>query len=165
MFLAVHAAIGAIAGNAVSSPAEAFAIGFISHFFTDMIPHGDLHVYHGYKSGKKVKTALLYVTADMVMTAVLVALLFIRQDFFHPANVWMGIIGGLLPDLLVGLFEIIKPKADSWFYRHLAMFHAFHMRNHRVLVKHLKRFEHDIPLRWGMVLQAITLFFLVRRIF
>jgi hypothetical protein len=164
MFLAVHAAIGAIAGNAVSSPTEAFALGFVSHFLADMIPHGDLHVYHGYKTGNRKGQAYLYVGMDAVMTIALLVLLFIRRDFFHPVNVWMGIIGGLLPDLLVGLFEILKPK-QHWFYRQLAKFHALHMRNHKVLVKRLKRFEHDIPLRWGMVLQAVTLFFLMRRIF
>lgn len=168
MFLAVHAALGALAGNTVGSPAAAFSIGVLSHFLADMIPHGDLNVYAGYKSGKKKKLAILYVAADAVATVVLIALIFIRNDYFHPVNVSMGIIGGLLPDFLAGLFEILKPRHKSW-YRKLAWFHGMHIRNHATLHKYLqklfKQFEHDIPLRWGMILQAITLFFLMRRIF
>lgn len=164
MFLAVHAAIGALAGNAVANPPEAFALGFISHFLTDMIPHGDLHVYHGYKSGKHRRLAIIYVAVDALMTIALVALILAGREYFHPLNVSMGILGGLLPDLLVGVFEVVKPTSH-WAYRQLAKFHAFHMKNHKVIVKRFKRFEYDIPLKWGMLLQAITLFFLMRRIF
>jgi hypothetical protein len=161
MFLAVHASIGALAGNAVGSPTAAFALGFISHFFTDMVPHGDEHMYEGYKNGNKVGRALLYVGLDALATVVLIALFFLKQDFFHPLNVAMGIVGGLLPDLLVGLCEVVKPKQRTWLNRKLAWFHGFHMANHHFMIKHVRK-ERDIPFRYGLLMQAVVLTILVK---
>jgi hypothetical protein len=161
MFLAVHASIGALAGNAVASPTAAFALGFISHFFTDMVPHGDEHMYEGYKSGNKVGRALLYVGLDALATVVLIALFFLKQDFFQPLNVAMGILGGLLPDLLVGLCEVLKPKQRTWLNRKLSWFHGFHMWNHHILIKHVRK-EKDIPFRYGLAMQGLVLAFLVK---
>ena len=185
MFLAVHAAVGAIAGNSVESPTAAFALGFISHFFIDMIPHGDADMYEGYKSGEKKKLALIYLWGDVLATIALIVLFFIRQDFFSPLNVALGIVGGLLPDIIVGLFEILKPRRHRWAYRKLESFHALHMRNHAWFGKFLptnkvyeqanefmydlkfnmKAFtERDIPLRYGLMLQGIMLFICLKAI-
>lgn len=164
MFLAVHAAIGALAGNAVQHPTAAFALGFVSHFFTDMVPHGDEHMYEGYKSGSKVTRALLYVSADALATVILIALMFLRQDFFHPVSVAFGVAGSLLPDLIVGLAEIIKPKRRNAFSRALMRFHGFHMRNHHFLIKHVRK-EKDIPFRYGLMLQGVVITALIRIIF
>lgn len=185
MFLSVHASVGALAGNAVGSPIAAFALGFVSHFFIDMIPHGDAHMYEGYKSGKRKMHAILYATSDAIATIVLISMFFIREDFFHPVNVSLGIIGGLLPDLIVGIYEIVKPK-QRWWYRKLESFHAIHMRNHcwfgRFLPDKkahdhahellegfqlsLKQFtDRDIPMRYGLMLQGVMLFVCIRAIF
>jgi xanthine/uracil permease len=164
MFLAVHAAIGALAGNAVGHPTAAFALGFVSHFFTDMVPHGDEHMYEGYKNGNKVTRALLYVGADALCTVLLIALFFLKQDFFHPVSVALGIAGSLLPDLMVGLAEIMKPKKRSWFNLAMMRFHGFHMQNHHFLIKHVRK-EKDIPFHYGLALQGATLTFLMIKIF
>lgn len=164
MFLAVHAAIGAVTGNAVQHPTAAFALGFVSHFFTDMVPHGDEHMYEGYKSGNKVTRALLYVGADALATIVLIALCFIKQDFFHPVSVALGIAGSLLPDLMVGLAEIMPSRRRNWFNRAIMKFHGFHMQNHHFLIKHVRK-EKDIPFRYGLMLQGATLTLLLSKIF
>jgi xanthine/uracil permease len=163
MFLAVHASVGALAGNAVNGPVAAFAMGFISHFFADMVPHGDEHMYEGYKNGNKVGRAVLYVTHDAVATIILIAVFFLRQDFFSPLNVTLGIVGGLLPDLLVGLFEIARPKRRNWFNRKLSWFHGFHMKNHHFIIKHVRK-EKDIPFRYGLLMQGVVLSVLVKMI-
>ncbi|MBI4457377.1 hypothetical protein HY633_00245 [Candidatus Uhrbacteria bacterium] len=155
MFLAVHASVGAITGNVAPDPISAFTIGFLSHFLVDMIPHGDEYMYEGYKNGARVRRAILYVACDVVATLVLVALLFIEQDFFSTRNVALGIIGGLLPDLLVGIHELRTTRL-------LREFHRFHMRNHHFLIKHLRKFERDIPMRYGLLLQGVVLTLLVR---
>jgi hypothetical protein len=161
MFLAVHAAVGAIAGNAVQDPTAAFALGVVSHFFTDMIPHGDEGMYEGYKNGTAAKRAYLYVGADAIATVLLITFFFVREDFFNPLAVAMGIVGGLLPDLLVGLFEVLRPKRRTLFNRALAKFHGFHMANHHFLIKHARGGK-DIPLRYGMAMQLVVLVSLVR---
>ncbi len=160
MFLAVHATVGALAGNSVKNPFVAFVLGFVSHFFVDMVPHGDLHMYDGYKNGERVKRAILYVAIDGFATVSLIAVFFFKQDFFSPLNVAMGIIGGLLPDLLAGLVEIFKPKSRRWVSQRLCWFHGFHMKSHCYL---MHRFgKRDIPFRYGLLLQSVVLTMLVR---
>lgn len=177
MFLAIHASAGALAGNAVGSPITAFALGFVSHFFIDMIPHGDAHMYEGYKSGERKMRAVLYLSADVVATIALIIAFFVMEDFFSVRNVSLGIIGGLLPDLIVGIYEIMKPK-QRWWYRKLESFHTLHMRNHcwfgrflpnkkahdqahellHGLKFSIKQFtDRDIPMRYGLMLQGIML--------
>lgn len=165
MFLAVHAAVGAIAGNAVDNPIAALSLGLISHFFTDMVPHGDEVMYEGYKSGEKVVRGLLYVSADAVATIILIACIFLKQDFFSTVNVALGIIGGILPDLLVGLAEATNPKGIRRVGRILNQFRRFHIRNHHLFIGHFRKGERDIPLRYGLMLQAISLGLLLRVIF
>jgi len=163
MFLAVHAAVGAIAGSAVADHAAgAFILGVASHFFTDLIPHGDEAMYNGYKSGERVKRAILYVTVDAVATVALIAFFFAANDYFHPVSVAMGIAGGLLPDILVGLAELSRPQGTRWLSRRLKWVHQFHMRNHHFLIKHLRREERDIPLRYGLLMQFAALAVLIK---
>lgn len=164
MFLAVHASVGALAGNAVVSPALALALGFISHFFVDMIPHGDEHMYEGFKNGNRIRRAVLYVAADALATIALVALMFLRQDFFSPLNVSLGILGGLLPDIIVGFCELAHPQSRRWLSRKLAWFHGLHMQNHHFLIKRVRKHERDIPLKYGLLLQGVVLTALLRTI-
>lgn len=177
--MVVHASVGAMAGNAVSNPMAAFALGFLSHFFLDMVPHGDAHMYDWYKSGKRVRPAIVQLGIDVLLTVVLIAALFILQDFFSPVAVAMGIVGGLMPDMLVGFFELIKPGKRKWLYRKLESFHTLHMKNHCLMSRYLSRNkdfrddaqellyglkfsikqfrERDIPLRYGLIIQGVML--------
>lgn len=161
MFLAVHAAVGAIAGNAVKTPETAFLLGFVSHFFLDMIPHGDEAMLEGYQSGRARKRALLYVTVDGLVTIALIAFFFWRSDFFNPGFVAMGITGGVLPDLLVGIAQISKPSGRRWVGRQLRRFQGFHVRNHHFLIAYLRGGK-DIPLRYGLAIQLVSLAVLVK---
>jgi tetrahydromethanopterin S-methyltransferase subunit G len=161
MFLCVHAAVGALAGNAVQTPETAFLAGFVSHFFLDMIPHGDEAMLEGYKSGSAKRRALFYVTVDAVASVALIAVFFWRQDFFHPGFVAMGIVGGILPDFLVGVAEISKPSGRRWIGRQLHRFQRFHVSNHHFLIGRLRQ-GRDIKLRYGLVIQLASLALLVK---
>ncbi len=165
MFMAVHAAVGAVAGNAVINPVTAFALGFFSHFFTDMVPHGDEKMYYGFKNGERVYRALLYVGLDAVATIIIVAFIFLKQDFFSPVSVAAGIAGSLLPDLVVGLAEVLKPKGQRWLSRKLDGFRRFHMSNHHAFIARFRKGERDIPLKYGLMLQAAVLTTLLKLIF
>ncbi len=159
MFLVVHAAVGAIAGNVVASPEIAFILGFVSHFFLDMIPHGDDGMLEDYQNGKDRRLALFKVGADVLATVVLIAAFYVGQDFISPLNVAMGIAGGLLPDLLVGIHEMTRVKKRHWFSRHLLEFSKFHVANHHFLIGKT-RSKRDVSMRWGLALQGASLLLL-----
>lgn len=153
MFLTTHAAIGAIGAQYAPNPLWGFVIGFVSHFIIDMIPHGDAHLYEGYKSRAKVRKAIAYVSMDAVAGIILVSWLFTSVPINNPTIVLFGVLGGVLPDLLVGLYEIVRHK---W----LKSFCNFHFFFHNFFV-HRKR---DVRLRHGIIMQIAFLAFLITKI-
>ncbi len=155
MFITTHAAIGALVGAAVPNRALAFALGFISHFIVDRIPHGDEHMLDGYKSGDKVKRAIAYVTIDSII-AMYVALTILSNapQAIHGAMKW-GLIGSILPDLLVGMYELTKIQP---FFR---KFTAWHHKNHHHWIGKY-RHGRDIPFKWGVAYQVVAAIILVK---
>lgn len=155
MFITTHAAVGALVGAAFpSSRPLAFAAGFLSHFLLDMIPHGDEHMLEGFKSGSKVRRALAYVTIDSIVAVyTIMAILSAAPGTLHGAMKW-GIIGGVLPDLLVGIYEATK-------WRILRGYTAFHHRNHHALIGKYRHGK-DIPFKWGFAYQVVAAIILVK---
>lgn len=153
MFLATHATIGAIIGRAAPDPVSAFCLAFASHFLLDIIPHGDADLYKDYKRGNKVKVALGYTMIDAIITAYVVVAIAQARLFDSGLNVAAGVVGGLLPDLLVGVFEVTKTR---W----LAKFHAVHFFFHNIFVNKYR----DVSFMTGVVYQLAILIFLQTRI-
>jgi hypothetical protein len=153
MFLATHADAGAIIGRAAPDPVTAFLGGFLSHFLMDMVPHGDANLYESYQSKQKVKTALAYVTLDAVLTVYLILGIRETHRFDDGMNVSAGIVGGLLPDLVIGFYNLFKPKWLDWF-------HDLHFFFHNYVVDR----KRDIAFASGVVMQIAILFVLNTRI-
>lgn len=157
MFLVTHAAVGAIVGEAAGGPLWAIIGGLVSHFLIDMIPHGDSHLYKNFKnraSGGKARRAKAYVTVDAISAVLFVALLFSFRDFLHPTRVSLGIVFGVLPDLLIGLYET---GHASWLRR----FNGFHFFCHNLI----GRRRGDLPFRYGFLMQLLILILLQIRVF
>ncbi|HEU0051252.1 MAG TPA: hypothetical protein VFQ60_04335 [Patescibacteria group bacterium] len=124
MFVTTHAAIGAlVAEQFPDHPFLAFALGIASHFLSDMIPHGDGNLYKGYVAGSKVKRAIAYVVIDSVIAILLVLFLFNTKVFENRLGISMGIAGGVLPDLLVAIYEVTKIRFLKWVHRVHFFFH------------------------------------------
>lgn len=153
MFLATHAVAGAIIGRASPNPIIAFLGGFISHFLMDMVPHGDSNLYDNYQNKQHVKRALAYVTIDAIATAYLIIGIRETHRFDDGLNVSAGIFGGLLPDLLIGFYNILKPKWLLWF-------HNLHFFFHNYVVSR----KRDVSFAAGLSLQIIILLILNTRI-
>ena len=153
MFLATHATFGAIIGRAAPDPVSAFFLAFFSHFLLDIIPHGDADLYKDYKRGNKVKLALSYTMIDAIVTAYVVVAIAQARLFDSGLNVAAGIVGGLLPDLLVGVYEITKTQ---W----LKKFHEIHFFFHNMFVNRYR----DVSFMTGVAYQLIVLLILQKRI-
>jgi len=124
MFITTHAVLGAlIAQHVPTSPFTAFVLGMASHFLSDIIPHGDTKMYKNYLSGKQVKSSIAYVVIDGIVTTLFVLFLFNIGIGDAKLAVTMGIVGGILPDLLVGLYEVFRMKGLGWFHRLHFFFH------------------------------------------
>ncbi len=124
MFITTHAVLGAlIAQHLPNNPFAALVLGVASHFVSDIIPHGDTKIYKNYLSGKSVKSSVAYVTIDGILTTLFVLFLFNLGLGDARLAITMGIVGGVLPDLLVGIYEVFHIKSLSWFHRLHFFFH------------------------------------------
>lgn len=145
MFLTVHAPVGAAIGALAGEPVAAFALGFLSHFVLDAIPHGDEHLGHAMEHSAKVRYFVKLAAVDgILMTGALLALL-TPWTAWPSAAVLAGIAGGVAPDVLQGLGEAFPER------RWLAAFHRFHDYIH----VHLIPWESSFPV--GMATQLATL--------
>jgi hypothetical protein len=162
MFMVVHAAVGAAAGQAVSHKSAAFLLGVISHFFLDMIPHGDERIYQDWIKGKRMRRARLHVGIDVILTVIFVAALFWTPQFANPTVVAWGVVGGLLPDVMVGVSLAMRPKRAKGLAWRLDRYNKFHRWNHTFLMNHWKRVENDIPFVSGLFYQGVLLFVLIK---
>ncbi|OGY41831.1 MAG: hypothetical protein A2Y82_00670 [Candidatus Buchananbacteria bacterium RBG_13_36_9] len=147
MLLSVHATVGAIIGENVNTPLLAFVLAFISHFILDIIPHGDKELIKAYRNDFKNKAMLYLIYFDLVTTPILLGLLFYSGHITYSRTVLWGIIGGILPDILVAIHEI----SDKLFSRT----HKFHNWTH-------ERFKWSIPLKFGIIVQIILIYLILR---
>ena len=141
-----------LVGRLTRNPILGFVAGVISHFLLDMIPHGDEYLLKSYLEGKKVKTSVAYVLVDGVITALMIVYMFTQGIFSRSVAGFagvMGAIGAIVPDLLVGIHEVVPKK-----FKILQRYVNFHHRNHHLLIKNLFR-EHDIRHRWALVYQGL----------
>lgn len=156
MFLTVHATTAAVIGENIPSVPLAFIIGLISHFILDIIPHGDKDLGHkffgrvfriGEHAQAKIRALMVYGAIDAFILVLVMIYLFRAYDFTYPDSVTWAIIGGILPDLLVGIYAAGKFKALKWFY-------DFHHANHHLI---LGRMKSDIPIELGIFMQIIVM--------
>lgn len=147
MLVITHAVTGAVIGQVARSSPIAFIIGAIVHFIMDMIPHGDSQEYTRYKETGKIPRSQTY---QLVFDAIIVIFFTFYVLFFRAESNWgpilWGIIGSVLPDLLVGIHECKPSKAT-------APFHKMHFRFHDTITNRWK----DLRFRYAVILQILAI--------
>lgn len=154
MFITTHAALGAlIAQQMPEHPYLAFGLGVASHFLSDIIPHGDTGLYKDFISGRRVKRSIAYSVIDGAIAVIFV--IFILNTVGSGARLAMslGMVGGVLPDLIVGVYEVSKFK---WLER----LHRVHFFFHN-MISH----SHDMSFAAGFSMQVVFLAGLLSVIF
>lgn len=150
MTLTTHATLGAVIGQATGNPLLAFVFGFISHFLIDMIPHGDTGISDNFRVlRRRRKHAVAYVMVDAIFGIFFVLLLANSRDIDSVRTFSWGIVGAVLPDLLVGIYEITKTHLLRWF-------NTFHFLFHDFFVKR----KGDVPLYYAIMAQIVLIAYL-----
>lgn len=147
MLLSVHATVGAIIGENVNTPILAFILAFISHFILDIIPHGDAALIKAYRNDFKNRGMLYLIIFDIISTVVLLILFFALNKISYNPTVYWGIVGGVLPDIMVAIYEI----TEKYFKRA----HKFHNWTHT-------RIDIPISLKLGLLVQIIIIYLLIK---
>jgi hypothetical protein len=131
MTVTTHTVIGAGIGMTMGNPILGFFLGFVSHLLVDMIPHGDHNLAEQYKVyKKKKKIALAYVGLDASIALFALLILFNVIDYQNKVAFSAAIAGSILPDILIGLYEITKTKYLRWFNSLHFFFHDFFVKKH-----------------------------------
>ena len=108
MLIVTHLFVGGLIGLLVQDPWQAGLLAFASHFLLDSIPHGDTHfaeALHDHKQGARRTLSVFYAGGDLLCA--LIGLLWVQThtpDLFTGAVI-VGLVGAVLPDVLVGIHE------------------------------------------------------------
>lgn len=125
MLLTVHATAGALIGQQIKNPFLAFILAFASHFVLDMIPHGDQDWIDEYKGDQKTKVKKIFIIVvidAVILFALLISRSYYLNSFTPNLSIAAGVLGGILPDFLVGCHELSN-KLFKNFYRLHFMVH------------------------------------------
>lgn len=139
MILFTHAAIGAAVAEAARSPALVFTLAFASHFVLDAIPHWDYHLRsvrvdaagkaRDIEIGRDFLFDFLKIGADAILGTALA--LYMYGYLLTPGDgavIFIGIVGGLLPDFLQ--FAYFKIRREP--FVSLQRFHRFAHAKHEL---------------------------------
>ncbi|TSC75817.1 MAG: Uncharacterized protein G01um101431_1144 [Parcubacteria group bacterium Gr01-1014_31] len=157
MFLTVHAAAGVVAGTFIPNPLGAFAAGMASHFLLDRVPHYDPPIVDGTAKDGVLKNPVFRRFVAVAMFDLAIAtLLTIGLAARLTPNAWVslaaGAFGGVLPDLLFGLYRL----TDS---RSLRAYNTWHHNNH------FNPKKYPVTFVSGMSTQLVTLAFCLFALF
>lgn len=151
MLLTTHVSTSILICQGLNNPWLAFFIGLVMHYLLDMIPHGDhiknkreylLSDFSAYKDNKgELRQFRIIPPIDVVLASLLIIYLYISGQFGNPDIVIPGIIGGILPDIIM-LINIITNRI--WLVRKI---NWFHLKIHTIIK--------DIPLAWAISGQAV----------
>lgn len=148
MLIAAHSVSAGVVGEVIADPILALLFGFILHFILDAIPH-----YDTTDGGKFTKRQLFLLALDGIVGLTILIFLFINSSAKLPFV--MGILGGLLPDLLDNV-----PFWDKQFRRTIfgKRFHQFHEKIQSVKLAPLP----GILIQYFISTVSIYIFFYLR---
>jgi hypothetical protein len=155
MTLSTHVAIGAAIGVLVGQPVLGFALGLVSHFLVDMIPHGDTVLADRFFVHKDKMVPMIYTGVDIVLSLLLVALMVaIKPEHVGNGTLLAAVAGSVFPDALVGIAKLWKTntllKAYDKFHFY---FHDFFSRPYG-----------DVSLRLALAAQAVFIIIVIKLI-
>ncbi len=158
MFLTVHATLGLIIGEQIGNIWLAYILGFISHFLLDLIPHGDKPVIFN-PANERMELTLKAGVIDAFVMTITLFLLWQNNLIDNPLLAFVGALGAISPDLIVGVSLFLShpwskkflPSPPNW----LVKFHNFHKITQRIIRKI------EYPMLPGLIFQYLLLIFFI----
>ena len=126
MFLTVHGAVGILIGQHVKNPLLAFALGFLSHYLFDIIPHGDTKAPEKWR---QVKYMALAASIDMIVLFFLLLWLYTKIEILN-LNIAAALLGSVLPDFLQAFYFLSNRKWFKFSQQVHNFFHEFISRKY-----------------------------------
>ena len=150
MTLTTHTFIGAVLAKLTGNPLLAFALSFATHYLVDIVPHGDNRLSENFRiKKKKRKEIAAFLTIDACVAIFFILFLIHTRDIESLRTFSWGIAGAILPDLLVGLYDLTRSRFLRWNYRLHFFFHD--LLTHR---------RGDVPLYYSLLAQMVLIAYL-----
>ena len=153
MTITTHAVIGAAIGSSLGNPLVGFVAGAASHFLVDMIPHGDSSHVACFHQAHHSKRLVEFLMLDAMLAMLVIIILFNVEIYQSRLTFSLTIIGSILPDALVGLYEVSRNQLLGYYNRFHFFFHNFFSRR-----------VGDMKFRYALILQAIFVLFLIKKL-
>jgi len=153
MFLTVHSTAGIFIGLNVTNPGGAFLTGWLSHYFLDIIPHGDENFKDTTIKGMATKALFDHA---LVLINLFIIWRFFAINLLAPPII-AGLIGSVLPDYLMGIHKLTANKKLNLLkiiHKILDYFEDFHSYCHFNIIKY------ECSIQNGMITQATFLLLL-----
>lgn len=150
MTVATHTVVGAAIGFSLGNPILGFVIGFVSHFLIDMIPHGDHALSNEYRIHGNKKLPVTYLWTDIFISIFMLLLLFNVVPYENKLAFTAAIAGSIIPDIIIGIYELTKSKHLRWFFDLHFWFHDFFIKKYG-----------DVKLRYSLLGQASLVILLI----
>lgn len=144
MLATTHTITSAALGSQMQSPALAFGAAFLLHLLTDSLLHWNIYI-------DRHRWPYLWVALDVVGGLAVTSLLLPQRFFTLP--VLAAIVGGNLPDIWGGLWDLAKVLSKKT-YRSKGAFLRFHNGLQHETISPVK------GLAWQVLLVALAVFFL-----
>ncbi len=108
MFATTHVLASIVISQHTPTPWWAFFISLLSHYFLDLIPHGDRPIDSWLKRGSYFKKAMIVFLSDAALLVIFFITAYQKMMLPRPAIVTAAIVGGILPDALWILYDMYK---------------------------------------------------------
>jgi len=108
MFATTHVLASIVISQHTPNPWWAFFISLLSHYFLDLIPHGDKPIEDWIKQGSHFKKSILVFGFDAILIGIFFLTLYQKMSLPAPSIVVAAIIGGMLPDILWVTWDLYK---------------------------------------------------------
>jgi hypothetical protein len=138
MFITTHVLASIVISQHTPNPWWAFAVSFFSHYFLDIIPHGDKPIEDWLQKGSHFKKSILVFGFDLLLISIFFFTLYSKMTLPRPGIVLAAIIGGTLPDVLWVLYDM-----HHRYLRHTFLSKVFIIRIESIL-EHHRRLHHYI---------------------
>lgn len=142
MYLSVHGTAALTIVRFIPNPFVAFLASLLSHLILDFIPHGDEFLVSSSDSNKNLKRLLGAAIIDGSILVIFILIFFTLYPTISLSLILLSLLGGLLPDILQGVYLISKPP---WLDGFIKLHSSLHnLPGHKV--------------RWqvGIFIQALT---------
>ncbi len=150
MILITHAVVGAALSRITGNPMSSFMLAVVSHYILDAVPHYD-YVDQDFVANPRSRRSRMifkFIMLDGVLGVFLPLWFFGWSDIFGFLNIFLAIVGAMLPDAFSGVHLYLPNRITP-------LLNRFHVGVHYLFIN--KLYLQSFPIL-GLFMQGLIIF-------